>query len=150
MNCLKRLNSWHKKPTPCTLYWSRTKKVVKMTNTSKELIEQNRDKENSSATVKLSTYSSILSYMGFSGYPNPFTLEAHINGDMPKMSMPITIVHEMAHQNGIAAENDANFKGFLNCYTHLLILISAMQQSFSLTKNVSDHLPVYDLRLLEN
>ena len=32
--------------------------------------------------------------------------------------MPITIAHEMAHQEGIAAENDANFKGFLDCYTH--------------------------------
>ena len=91
-------------------------KAVKMTNTSKELIE--RVGQRNAAAVKVSTYSSILSYMGFSGYLNPFTLEAHINGDMPQMSMPITIAHEMAHQEGIAAENDANFKGFLDCYTH--------------------------------
>ena len=91
-------------------------RAVKMTNTPNELIA--RVGQRNALAVKLSTYSSILSYMGFSGYLNPFTLEAHINGDMPMISMPVTIAHEMAHQEGIAAENDANFKGFLNCYIH--------------------------------
>ena len=91
-------------------------KAVKITNSPKELIERVGQKK--APAVKLSIYSSILSYMGFSGYLNPFTLEAHINRGIPQISMPITIAHEIAHQEGIAPENDANFKAFLACYTH--------------------------------
>ena len=77
--------------------------------------------------------------MGFSGYLNPFTLEAHINSTLPKISLPITIAHEMAHQNGIAAENDANFMGFKQCYTHTDNQIFAMPPYFLPTKNAMDH-----------
>jgi len=62
---------------------------------------------------KKSLFSTPLTYMGFSGYVNPFTLEAHINAVMPTNSMPTTIAHEQAHQLGYAAENEANFIGFL-------------------------------------
>lgn len=68
--------------------------------------------------VKVSLFSLPLSYMGFSGYLNPFTLEAQINGRIPKINLPITIAHEMAHQQGYAAENEANFIAFLNAYNH--------------------------------
>jgi hypothetical protein len=34
---------------------------------------------------------------------------------MPKSSLAITIAHEQAHQLGYAAENEANFIGFLAC-----------------------------------
>jgi hypothetical protein len=67
------------------------------------------DGENS----KKSIFSTPLTYMGFSGYVNPLTLEAHINAVMPANSMPTTIAHEQAHQLGYAAENEANFIGFL-------------------------------------
>jgi hypothetical protein len=63
--------------------------------------------------TKKSLFSTPLSYMGFSGYVNPFTLEAQINAVMPRNSMPTTIAHEQAHQLGYAAENEANFIGFL-------------------------------------
>ncbi|MDB4290180.1 DUF3810 domain-containing protein [Flavobacteriaceae bacterium] len=62
---------------------------------------------------KKSLFSTPLTYMGFSGYVNPLTLEAHINAVMPLNSMPTTIAHEQAHQLGYAAENEANFIGFL-------------------------------------
>ena len=68
--------------------------------------------------VKISLYSFPLSYMGFSGYLNPFTLEAQVNGRIPKINLPVTIAHEMAHQQGYAAENEANFIGFLSAYNH--------------------------------
>ena len=68
--------------------------------------------------VKVSLFSFPLSYMGFSGYLNPFTLEAQVNGRIPKINLPITIAHEMAHQQGYAAENEANFIGFLTAYNH--------------------------------
>jgi hypothetical protein len=62
---------------------------------------------------KKSIFSTPLTYMGFSGYVNPLTLEAQINAVIPLNSMPTTIAHEQAHQLGYAAENEANFIGFL-------------------------------------
>ena len=68
--------------------------------------------------AKISLYSTPLSYMGFSGYLNPFTLEAQVNGKMPKINLPLTAAHEMAHQQGYAAENEANYIGFIRCVEH--------------------------------
>lgn len=68
--------------------------------------------------AKVSLFSLPLTYMGFSGYLNPFTLEAQINGNIPSLSMPITIAHEMAHQQGYAAEQEANFIAFMRIYQH--------------------------------
>lgn len=64
-------------------------------------------------TAKSSLMSLIQSYNGTSGYINPLTGEAHVNSRIPKSSYPTTICHEMAHQIGFAAENEANFIGFL-------------------------------------
>ncbi len=59
--------------------------------------------------VKKSIFSTPLSYMGFSGYINPFTLEANINYNIPDISIPVTISHEIAHQMGYAFEDEANY-----------------------------------------
>ena len=71
--------------------------------------------EHPGQNVKKSIYSTPLTYMGFAGYLNPFSLEAQVNSVMPKNSMLTTIAHEQAHQLGYAAENEANFIGFLAC-----------------------------------
>jgi hypothetical protein len=65
------------------------------------------------ASVKSSLMSLLQMYNGTSGYLNPLTGEAHVNDRIPKTSYPTTICHEMAHQIGFAAENEANFVGFL-------------------------------------
>jgi len=65
------------------------------------------------SSIKLSLYSLPLTYMGFSGYLNPLTNEAQIDGLIPRHQYPTTICHEKAHQLGYAAENEANFVGFL-------------------------------------
>jgi len=62
--------------------------------------------------VKASFYSPFLSYSGFSGYFNPFTHENQVNTEVPSISMPITVAHEMAHQLGISSESEANFYGY--------------------------------------
>lgn len=64
-------------------------------------------------TAKSSLMSLIQSYNGTSGYLNPLTGEAQVNSKIPKTSFPTTTCHEMAHQIGFAAENEANFVGFL-------------------------------------
>ena len=64
-------------------------------------------------SVKSSLMSLFQSYNGTSGYLNPLTGEAQVNDRVPKTSYPTTTCHEMAHQIGFAAENEANFVGFL-------------------------------------
>ena len=68
--------------------------------------------------IKNSLWGTILSYMGYSGYLNPFTLESQVNDKIPKLSYMVTTAHEMAHQLGIASESEANFIAFYNCIKH--------------------------------
>lgn len=65
------------------------------------------------ASIKSSVYSTPLTYMGFSGYLNPFTNEAQVDILVPKYKLATTGSHEVAHQLGFAAENEANFIGGL-------------------------------------
>jgi hypothetical protein len=67
-----------------------------------------------SPKVKKSLMSLPLSYMGYSGYLNPFTLESQVNAKMPIQSLITTSLHETAHQMGYAAENEANFIAYLS------------------------------------
>lgn len=64
-------------------------------------------------STKQSLFSYPLTYMGFSGYLNPLTNEAQVNGRIPNYKFPTTACHEIAHQLGYAAENEANFIGFM-------------------------------------
>ena len=64
-------------------------------------------------SVKKSMLSLPLTYMGFSGYLNPLTNEAHVDALIPLYKFPTTTCHEIAHQLGYAAENEANFIGCL-------------------------------------
>ena len=45
----------------------------------------------------------------FTGFYFPFTGEANLNIDSPACYLPSTIAHEMAHQRGIASEQECNF-----------------------------------------
>jgi len=69
--------------------------------------------KHSPSSTKLSLYSLPLTYMGFSGYLNPLTNEAQIDGLIPLHKYPTTLSHEKAHQIGYAAENETNFIGCL-------------------------------------
>lgn len=64
-------------------------------------------------SVKASLYSAIGDYMGFTGYYNPFSGEAQLRTDVPRVLMPYIACHEMAHQLGYASESEANFVGYL-------------------------------------
>ncbi|WP_104734252.1 DUF3810 domain-containing protein [Hanstruepera ponticola] len=69
-------------------------------------------------SLKKSLFSLPLTYMGFSGYLNPLTNEAHIDKLIPTYKFPTTVSHEIAHQLGYAAENEANFIGALAAISH--------------------------------
>lgn len=64
-------------------------------------------------SLKTSLYSLPLTYMGYSGYLNPFTQEAQVNGMQIDFKYPVVSCHEIAHQLGYSAENEANFIGYL-------------------------------------
>ncbi len=66
-------------------------------------------------SVKKSMYSLIMSYMGFSGYLNPFTSEAQINYKIPEAEKPFVVAHEMSHQAGYADEGEANLLAYIAC-----------------------------------
>ena len=65
------------------------------------------------ASIKKSMFSLPLTYMGFSGYLNPLTNEAHVDYLIPEYKFPTTTCHEIAHQLGYASEKEANFLGCL-------------------------------------
>ncbi|MBT0608223.1 DUF3810 domain-containing protein [Aequorivita echinoideorum] len=60
-------------------------------------------------SIKNSGWSLGLTYMGYSGYINPFTGEAQVNNLIKTYKFPVVSCHEEAHQIGYAAENEANF-----------------------------------------
>ena len=60
-------------------------------------------------SVKKSIWSLGLTYMGYSGYLNPFSGEAQVNGLIKSYKFPVVACHEQAHQLGYAKENEANF-----------------------------------------
>ena len=63
-------------------------------------------------------FSRFMSYTNFTGFFFPFTGEANINVDVPPALIPSTIAHELAHQRGVAEEDEANFAAVLACLTN--------------------------------
>ncbi|SEP03043.1 DUF3810 domain-containing protein [Mucilaginibacter sp. OK283] len=63
--------------------------------------------------IKPSMITFLLNYIGTSGYYNPFTSEAQINYAMPVFNRPFVACHEMSHQVGYGAEDEADFAGFI-------------------------------------
>ncbi|MFI1770868.1 DUF3810 domain-containing protein [Thalassobellus citreus] len=88
--------------------------------------------EHKPRSIKKSLFSYPLTYMGFSGYLNPLTNEAQVNALIPDFKFPTTTTHEMAHQLGYAAENEANFIGCLAAINHDNIYFKYTGYTFAL------------------
>lgn len=69
-------------------------------------------------SLKRSLYSIPLTYMGFNGYLNPLTNEGQVNTQIVPYKIPTTASHEVGHQLGFAAENEANFIACLVTMNH--------------------------------
>ena len=63
--------------------------------------------------VKAMTFSRLMSWMDFTGVYCAWTGESNVNVDSPACLLPATVAHELAHQRGIASEQECNFLGIL-------------------------------------
>ncbi len=67
------------------------------------------------SNIKNILMSEAMTYTHISGVYTYYTGEANINTNFPDYTLPFTAAHEMAHQRGIAREDEANFMAFLVC-----------------------------------
>jgi len=65
--------------------------------------------------AKPAVFSRCMSLLNNTGFFFPYTAEANVNVDCPMALIPATIAHELAHQRGVAGEDEANFVGILAC-----------------------------------
>ncbi len=72
----------------------------------------------STLPVKELGWADMYSSMGITGVTFGITGEAAVNPQIPDVTLPFTMCHEMAHRMCIALERDANFAGFLACSVH--------------------------------
>jgi hypothetical protein len=64
-------------------------------------------------SVKKAIFPTLGDYVGFLAFYQPITAEAIVRADLPMVTQPYTIAHEMAHQLGYASETEANFIAFV-------------------------------------
>ncbi len=67
------------------------------------------------SSVKQIVLSEPMTYTHISGVYTYFTGESNLNVNFPDYTLPYTAAHELAHQRGIAREDEANFIAFLIC-----------------------------------
>ena len=68
--------------------------------------------------VKELGWADMYTSMGITGVTFGLTGEACVNPQIPDVTLPFTMCHEMAHRMCIAPERDANFAAFLACSVH--------------------------------
>ena len=112
--------------------------------------------------VKPIMLSEPMTYTHISGVYTFFTGEANLNTNSPDYCAPFTAAHELAHQRGIAREDEANFIAFLVCansddayirycgYMNLCeyvlnALYSADQKLWEETYKKLDHRAIYEM-----
>lgn len=81
------------------------------------LIEDNPElnMRNFDSVAKSVYFSEVMTSLDLLGVYTYFTGEANVNVHYPDYTTPFTVAHEMAHQRGIAREDEANFIAFLVC-----------------------------------
>jgi len=68
--------------------------------------------------VKQLGWADLYTSVGITGVTFGLTGEAAVNPQIPDVTLPFTMCHEMAHRMCIAVERDANFAAFLACSVH--------------------------------
>lgn len=99
--------------TPIEIPYSREEMFEKTLAGYRELAAEFPSLAYHHPSIKTSLYSTILTYMGYGGYLNPFTNEAQVNARLPNFRFPVVAGHEIGHQVGYSAENETNFVGYI-------------------------------------
>lgn len=89
-------------------------------------------------SLKRSLYSIPLTYMGFNGYLTPLTNEGQVNTQIVPYRIPTTASHEIGHQLGFAAENEANFIACLATMNHPDIYFQYSGYTFALSYSLNE------------
>ena len=87
----------------------------KLCNDYSVFSKENKFLSNFKSNVKPIVLSHPMSYTHITGIYSYFTGEANLNTYFPDYTLPFTAAHELAHQRGIAREDEANFIAFLVC-----------------------------------
>ncbi|MBR6806963.1 MAG: DUF3810 domain-containing protein [Clostridia bacterium] len=95
--------------------YTHSETVSKITESYDKLSEKYSFITSFKAPVKRLAISPLMTYTHVSGIYTFFTGEANLNTNYPEYVNVFTIAHEMAHQRGIARENEANFIAYLIC-----------------------------------
>ena len=75
----------------------------------RETVEEYPELDGPEVAAKPFHFSKLLSLIDFTGFFFPFTGEANVNIDFPPSQFAATVAHELAHQRGVAKEQEANF-----------------------------------------
>ena len=86
-----------------------------MINTYRSLSNEYEFLPRLTSYIKPVMLSKPMTYTHIAGVYTYFTGEANLNTNAPDYSIPYTVAHELAHQRGIAREDEANFIAFLVC-----------------------------------
>lgn len=96
--------------------YSYTELNQKLNKLYREYSENNKFVAGFSSKVKRVALSKLMTYTHISGVYVPFTGEVNVNTNYPHYVTAFTYAHEMAHQRGIAREDEANFVAFCVMY----------------------------------
>lgn len=102
-----------------------------------EYSKENKYVAGFSSKVKRVALSRLMTYTHISGVYVPFTGEVNVNTNYPHYVTAFTYAHEMAHQRGIAREDEANFVAFCVMYESddAYLRYSALLQLFDYITN---------------
>ena len=89
-------------------------------------------------SLKKSTFSTALTYMGYGGYLNPFTNEAQVNAKIPNFRFPVITGHEIGHQVGYSAENEVNFIGYIVTANNKDLYFKYSASAYALSYSLSE------------
>ena len=88
-------------------------KLKELNKLSNKLYRENFGSKIPRLKVKPTSLGYMLNYFGIHGYYNPLSGEAQYNKFILPFMHPFVISHEMAHQLGIAREEDANLMAYI-------------------------------------
>ncbi len=93
-------------------------------------------------------FSDLFAKFGIAGVYSFYTGEANVSTALPDFCLPFNAAHELAHQRGIASENDANLIAFAVCSSstdhyvrysaHLNVLLRMRDELKGALENIED------------